>query len=728
MYAKKPGTVILMSGEDLDSSRYHILAADPWLRFSAYRRRNKIVIRDQVFEFQANPFDTLKMLLKQFELNHSDLPDLPDLPDPIAAGLFGYLSYDLKDHLEILPRTAMDPFLLPQMLLFGPSFILIHDKHTSTTRLGVVEFESDDKKNFRHTLKSVKESISSISDIPISGKFYGRARGFRSNFIRADYIQAVEKIKDYITKGDVYQVNLSQQFQMDFSGDAFGLYQALYHRNPAPFFAYIHGGDHHIISTSPERFIRLENRHIETRPIKGTRPRGNTPESDEALKRELEASKKDDAELSMIVDLLRNDIGKVCEAGSVHVSHHKKLEAYENVYHLVSIVEGTMDIEKDAVDLICAVFPGGSITGCPKIRAMEIIDELEPSRRHIYTGGIGYISFHGTMDLSIAIRTAVILNHKIIFSVGGGIVFDSNPGDEFDETLHKGQTLMRVFVGKETIPDDEIYVWKNGALELQPDSMIPTDTLGFQYGFGFFETIRTDNGKVILLEEHIKRFNHTWAAFFSDAPPDLTWDPIIHMVLEKNHLSNTTAAVKIIATKGDPTDFPRNDTVLVTTRPYIPRLAELGVDGLSLAIYPEPRQTPLADYKTLNYLYYFLAGQWAKSKGANEAIICNPDGTVSETNTGNILILTGNHVITPVSPHVLPGVMETAVLQQLEKRGYNHIRKPVTPDILTAEDHVLMITNSLMGAVPVVRIDEKKLSPASTLCGSINNHIFGGEW
>jgi para-aminobenzoate synthetase component 1 len=296
---------------------------------------------------------------------------------------------------------------------------------------------------------------------------------------------------------------MSQRFQMDFDGDTFSLFKTLYNNNPAPFFAYINAGNHQIVSTSPERFLLQTGEKVETRPIKGTRPRGNTPVEDKRLGRELEQSKKDDAELSMIVDLLRNDIGKVCKAGSVRVAEHKRLEAYQNVFHLVSIVEGRLEEGRDAIDLLRATFPGGSITGCPKIRTMEIIDELEPNRRHIYTGSIGYISFHNTMDLSIAIRTATVYNGKIFFSVGGGIVFDSDPHDEFEETIHKGRTLMEVFKGKEEKSTEQNYVWINGTLEPLDQASIPVWDQGFQYGFGFFETIRVDNGNPRYLEGHI---------------------------------------------------------------------------------------------------------------------------------------------------------------------------------------------------------------------------------
>jgi para-aminobenzoate synthetase component 1 len=462
---------------------------------------------------------------------------------------------------------------------------------------------------------------------------------------------------------------------------------------------------------------------IETRPIKGTRPRGKTPAQDEQLGLELTQSKKDDAELSMIVDLLRNDIGKVCKAGSVRVAEHKRLEAYQNVYHLVSIVEGLLDRDRDAVDLLKATFPGGSITGCPKIRTMEIIDELEPHRRHIYTGSIGYISFHDTMDLSIAIRTATIYNDKIIFSVGGGIVFDSEPLDEYEETIHKGRTLMEVFMGQEKKSSKKSYVWINGSLEPQGQAVIPITDLGLQYGYGFFETIRVDNGNPKHLDAHVDRFYQTWQHLFAEEPPDLTWDEVIHQVVEQNGLLNTIAAVKMMVTMGDRQAPPYNHSLMVTAREYTHRLTDKQEPGLSLALYPHPRQTPLADHKTLNYLYYFLAGKWAKAQNANEALILNPNNTVSETNTANILLIKDKTVIRPTSLHVLPGIMEAVVCRLLSVWDYKVEKRAVKPEDFFAVDEVL-VTNSLMGAVPVLSLDGKKLPIPSDLCQKINKEIL----
>jgi len=718
-FASMPGTVILMSGGDLDCAEYHILAAKPWLSLTGRGRKMAISANDQTFRFEANPFDTLRAILDTFSPDHLRLP--AELPQPVAAGLFGYLSYDLKDHLEKLPRTSIDDQCLPHICLFAPSIVVVHDKKRNSTHLYVPKRILSGQSNVDDDLEAFEKIITSSP--PQKGEFSGDAGGFRSNFIKTNYMDAIEKIKEYIASGDVYQVNMSQRFEMDFMGDTFSLFKTLYNDNPAPFFAFIQAGDHQIVSTSPERFIKRSGNRVETRPIKGTRPRGNSQTEDDELGNELIQSKKDDAELSMIVDLLRNDLGKVCMGGTVRVAEHKRLEAYQNVYHLVSIVEGTLERDRDSVDLVSATFPGGSITGCPKIRSMEIIDELEPNRRHIYTGSIGYISFHNTMDLSIAIRTATIFNSKIIFSTGGGIVFDSDPSDEFDETLHKGRTLMEVFQGKEKKSNKTSFAWINGTIKPLDQVCIPVTDQGFQYGYGFFETIRVNRGEPKYLKEHIERFYQAWKHIFFQEPPDLTWDDIIAQVLSHNILQGETAAVKIIATRGDRENPPFNNTFVVTARPYTHRLEEKNEPGLHLATYPEPRQTPLAGHKTLNYLYYFLAGKWAKTKSADEALIMNPDSTLSETNTGNIMLIKDKVIIIPDSTHVLPGIMEKQVCTLLTEWGYGIKNERVLMEDFFGVDLVI-ITNSLIGAVPALSLDGKRLTKPSNLCHKINDILL----
>jgi para-aminobenzoate synthetase component 1 len=264
----------------------------------------------------------------------------------------------------------------------------------------------------------------------------------KGGFTHQEYVDAVEKARQYIIAGDIFEVNISQRFEAELSITPYELYKRLRQINPAPFACYLGFDEVTVVSASPERFIRTRGDWIETRPVKGTRPRGKTPEEDEALANELLSSAKDRAENIMIVDLERNDLGRVCSYGSVKVTELTILEVFPTVFHLTSTVEGRLREGKNCIDLLKATFPGGSITGAPKVRAMEIIDELEPTKRSIYTGNIGYLSFNGDIDLNIAIRTFLVKGSKAYFQVGGAVVYDSNPEAEYQETLDKGKALV----------------------------------------------------------------------------------------------------------------------------------------------------------------------------------------------------------------------------------------------------------------------------------------------
>ncbi|VEN74384.1 Aminodeoxychorismate synthase, component I [Candidatus Desulfarcum epimagneticum] len=698
-FASEPGTVALVSGGNGDCAAHHILGVRPFLTFSGRGRRMSVQTQfqnqDRIQTFDADPFETLRSLVSGLKIHSPG-------PGPIQCGLMGYLAYDLKDALEELPATSVDDLGLPHILFFAPSLIVTHDIAQNISRVHAPVLDLPGLDDPHDRVRRFKDILSKPArrDPGFSG-----SGEFSSNFEKPDYLQAIRDIREYIAAGHVYQINMSQRFQMGFTGDGFSLFRALFRMNPAPFFAYVNAGDHQAVSTSPERFIKQEGRALETRPIKGTRPRGKTPDEDEALKGELEKSPKDDAELSMIVDLLRNDMGKVCEAGSVRVAAHKRLEPYDNVWHLVSVIEGTLDASFDSVDVLKAVFPGGSITGCPKIRAMEIIDELEPCRRHLYTGSIGYISSHETMDFSIAIRTATLINDRIVFSVGGGVVYDSDPQSEYEETLHKGKTLMEAFPKKNGDTSPVPWVWMNGVLKPAARAALSVFDPGLLFGHGFFETIKVEKAEPENLNAHIARFNRAWAEFFpGEAPPDISWDIIIDRVIEKNGLKNRTAAVKILATKGRREFAPHNHGLVVSARPYVHRLEEIGKKGLDLLTYPHPRLTPLAAHKTLNHLYYIRAGQWAREKGGDEALILNPDGTVSETHSGNILLVKGNKIIRPQSPFALPGTMQRAVADDFSKKGFEIETSPVRPEALFEADGV-WVTNSLMGAVDALGLD-----------------------
>ena len=714
-FADETGTVVLLSGSGIDCARYHLLALRPWLTASGRHGGTTLVVDDRPHTLSRPPLDVVEAVLQRCRMRVSD-----DCV-PVAAGLFGYLAYDLKDGLEALPRTAVDDLMLPHLYLSAPSLIMVHDTHVGTTRVHAPIREGQPPDAAEAVIDAFVAQLT--QPLPPHGSFSSDGV-MKANFSRAEYEAAVQRVRDHIAAGDVYQVNLSQRFETGFSGDSYSLFCRLYRMNPAPFFAYVNAGDHRIVSTSPERFLLQRARRVETRPIKGTRPRGKTPEADRRMQAELARSPKDDAELSMIVDLLRNDLGRACSGGSVVVTQHKRLESYRNVHHLVSVVEGTLADGKTSADLIRATFPGGSITGCPKIRAMEIIDELESRRRHIYTGSIGYIGFHDTMDLSIAIRTATIVDDRLYFSVGGGIVYDSDPADEYAETLHKGETLMRVFLGKEDAPAaaDGPWVWHTGRLIRQDAANVAVTDAGLLYGYGFFETLRADSGVVFRLPAHIRRFSRTWRDLFGGEAPDLTWNDIIARVIAKNGLDSGRAAVKIMATRGDHPSRV-NGALLVTARPYTHRLTALGAAGLRLVTYPHPRLTPLADHKTLNYLYYYRAGVWAAGSGGHEALILNPDGSVSETNTASIFVITGKTVCRPASPHVLPGVAAEATCRRLVQWGYAVDVRPLWPDALAAADAVLL-TNALMGAVPVKAIDGQPIKGDAALCRRLNQALF----
>ncbi len=431
---RHPYAMLLLSGGDLDCARYSLMGWDPFL---VIRAKGNHVSFEQTLGASArlgNPFTALEDILGRLELPG------PAPKPPFAGGGLGFFSYDLKNHLERLPATAVDDLGLPDLVLAFPSRLVIHDRRAGEFWQIGIHYE-DAAGRYRRP-----EEINLLQTEASPGSY--QVGPVRSNFSREAYLDSVTRIREYIRQGDVYQVNLSQRFSFPLTGDSYGLFQHLFALNPAPFYAYLNCRDFQILSTSMERFLFRQGDFLETRPIKGTRPRGQTPAEDEILRRELAQSLKDDAELSMIVDLLRNDLGKVCRARTVQVAEHKRLEAYQNVYHLVSIVTGQLRPQASQVDILKATFPGGSITGCPKIRAMEIIDELEPHVRHVYTGAIGYLGLHRNLDLNVAIRTAIVARGWGHFSVGGGVVYDSEEVAEYEETLHKGRTLFRLIEGE----------------------------------------------------------------------------------------------------------------------------------------------------------------------------------------------------------------------------------------------------------------------------------------
>ena len=351
---------------------------------------------------------------------------------PFAGGILGYWSYELCEQLEpekIIPRSTGKPLM--EVGLYH--WVLITDHHARRCRL---VFHPDIEPELKHQV------LAAINLPPRSGGDFQLNSDFSTTQSKGQYQQVFQQIQDYIASGDCYEVNLTQEFSAEYSGDTWNAYKQMRAISPAPYSAYIKTPSVDILSHSPERFIRIKDRQVETHPIKGTRPRGRTPEQDQANADELLRSPKDRSENLMIVDLMRNDLGRVCETGSIRVPKLFALESYANVHHLVSTVTGTLPEQSDAFALMASTFPGGSITGAPKIRSMEIIRELEPVARSVYCGAIGYASCCGNMDTSITIRTMVAFDDRIHCWGGGAIVADSDCEEEYQESITKVRNLM----------------------------------------------------------------------------------------------------------------------------------------------------------------------------------------------------------------------------------------------------------------------------------------------
>jgi len=382
-------------------------------------------------KFEKDPFEFLKEIFSRYKI------DRIEKKFPFQGGFVGYLSYELGKYIEKLPDTRVDDYRMPEFYFALYDLIYVYDILEKKFYIAGYDIGNPDFQNkINRFIKKLKEFKKDYGKVRIGDKF-------ESNFEKSEYLTAIERARDYIYKGDIYQVNLSQRFRVEFSGDPYKFYSIFRKLSPAPFGAFLDYESFQILSNSPERYLLISSDHIETRPIKGTRKRGKNPQEDLELIEELKMSEKDKAEHLMIVDLERNDLGRVARFGTVKVSEFEVIETYANVHHMVSTVEAKVRGDRDCIDCIKNSYPGGSITGAPKIRSMEIIDELEPTYRGVYTGSIGYIDLTGDIDLNIAIRTAILKDGFLNFQVGGGIVYDSNPEEEYIETIVKAESFFK---------------------------------------------------------------------------------------------------------------------------------------------------------------------------------------------------------------------------------------------------------------------------------------------
>jgi para-aminobenzoate synthetase component 1 len=452
-----PEPAFLTSGPGFaDAGRWTILAAYPRLVFEATDRRWALRADNGTSESgEGDPLGTLAALARRHGLAAAGAGTDQDPLDPggcpFQGGMIGYLGYDLAPLLERLPRKAARDSRLPDLRMALYDTAVVIDHATGQAALSAWDLTGEGEEAIQRRSRFWRRALRSAieSQRPVRASQLGP---MTCNFTRAAYLDGVRQALEYIAAGDVFQINLSQRFAAEGTIEPLDLFLRLCAISPAPYSAFLRWRDLAVISASPECFYETRGDLIVTRPIKGTRPRSLDPVEDSRLAEELVRSPKDRAELTMIVDLERNDLGRVCRYGSVRVIDPLSVESFAQVHHLVATVEGRLRADVGPVDVIRAVFPGGSITGAPKIRTMEIIDELEPTRRSLYTGAMGYLSQGGNCGFNIAIRTALVEGHRVSFQVGGGIVADSDPAAEYDETLHKGRALIALLVGRDQRP------------------------------------------------------------------------------------------------------------------------------------------------------------------------------------------------------------------------------------------------------------------------------------
>ncbi len=437
-----PRPVFLDSGHpSAFAARFDVVAADPSATLTTQGLKTEVRRRDGSGGVSAAD----PLVLLRAELGRLSQENAEPMSLPFGGGAIGYFGYDLGRYYERIAGSATDDIRLPDMSVGIYDWAVVTDHAEQRSWLVAADRDSTTKSTVQRVLIQLDALSSSLPEARrISVGEFDVLSAVRSNLSRDEYADAFVAVKDHIRRGNCYQVNLTQRFQARVTGDSWQAYRLLRAANPAPYAAYLEFPEGQILSSSPELFLKVDSGRAETRPIKGTRRRSDDPYRDRALADELRASAKDRAENVMIVDLLRNDFGRCCEPGSVRAGPLFEIESFASVHHLVSTVTGNLAQGYDALDLLRACFPGGSITGAPKLASMQIIDELEPHRRGVYCGSIGYVGFDGRMDTNIAIRTLVRLDDQIYAWAGGGIVADSRLEDEYQESFDKAAALLSI--------------------------------------------------------------------------------------------------------------------------------------------------------------------------------------------------------------------------------------------------------------------------------------------
>ncbi|MFI5336906.1 MAG: aminodeoxychorismate synthase component I [Opitutales bacterium] len=683
---------------------------------------------------QGDPLTVLRELLAEYR------PDSPTpAPFPFTGGAVGGFSYELCAQLDRIPRTGDDDLGLPDLqfgfydgfFAFGAdgqrAWLVANPKDPTKTdgiltRLQQALGEACTGPEIPSRAGSGQQRFvaerGSVSfrpgdeKLPLSATVRDGLHGAvpQPNFTKEAYLRAIGRIKDYIAAGDVYQVNLTQRFAMPQPAPAPELYRRLRTRSPAPYACYFDFGSWQVVGSSPECFLRLRDGRLETRPIKGTRPRGRTPSEDDRLRAELLASEKDCAELLMIVDLERNDLGRVCEFGSIRVDDLYHLEAHPTVFHLDATVTGRLRAGADIFDCLRAAFPGGSITGAPKIRAMQIIDELEPHRRHFYTGSFGYLGFEGSCDLNIAIRTLFCTGGRACYHVGGGIVWDSNPAEEYQETLDKGGAMRAALMNEADALSAKARVLLDGQIVEDPAPPLPPDTTGD----GVFETIKVTCGRPVFWAEHCARLTAGIRALgLATTTPPAGLRERCDALIAANGVADGVLQVIVFAapaadrnatrvSRPPATCDPAPARELITTGPsrYTAghRSRGLIVRTVCCALRPAG-----AELKTLRFrALYQHARRTVQAQGADEALFVDEAGTVLEGAVSNLFLVRAGRIKTPpLTSGILPGIVRGLLLPQPILRITEE--RILATELATADE--VFLTNSLMGVMPVARLD-----------------------
>ncbi len=677
-------------------------------------------------EIAGNPLEFIRKIIDENQFNYDG--------DEFCGGLVGYLSYDFGCSFENVRLTKPRSTNLPDMF-FGvydwgltynhdtyswtiagagdlhPYITLIKNYlegtdlrvgnyHPSTTSSLCSDFAQGDAvpdcrqlnefKQPTHVMLSkvlfdgteskhvLRKSI--VENIPL------QKTGLISNFTRAEYLSAVEKAKEYIAEGDIYQVNLTQQFSAAINHSPLDIYSRLRTMNPAPFSAFICVDENsYVLSSSPELFLDVRDKTVETRPIKGTAPRGKDEAEVKKIQQMLLVSEKDAAELVMIVDLERNDLNRVCKVGTVKVPELKMVETYASVHHLVARICGELREDCDIIDLLKSAFPGGSITGAPKIRVMQIINELEPNRRGVYTGIIGYFGFNKTAKLNIAIRTMTYESGRVTIGVGGGIVADSIPEKEYEETLHKGAAMFEA-LQKATFIEDK-------------------SQKKVAFNSGVFETLRAYDSIVFRLSDHILRMNNSLIKLgFQKADEQEITQAIVRLI-ELNNLQS--ARVRITVTKNVSDEKEGDQILLIEASEFertVPDYASVMVCEEKLIHGDELRRHKTTDNLKNNSVY-----EKAKMLGYDEAIFIDSENHILEGTRSNIFLVKDNVVYTPkLDCGILPGITRQIVLEICAELKIQCVEKILDASELENCDE-LFLTNSLNEIIPVKKIGDREL-------------------